>query len=155
MNRIQYLLSPQYIKSSMTGGRLMRYQKGLELFWQNEWTGVGLGHFGGAVAMNNKNLVPNTFYMDNYWLKTAVEMGALGIIAFGVLLAFLIIWSIRSIKNSADYDTRLITAGGFAGLCGVIIHNLSENIFEVPYMVVYFWVVAALVLYFGLRRKID
>lgn len=153
MNRILYLLSPQYIKSSMTGGRLMRYQKGLELFSQNEWMGVGLGHFGGAVAMNNKKLVPNTFYMDNYWLKSAVEMGTMGIIAFGILMVLLIIWSIRSVKNSADDDTRLITAGGFAGLCGVILHNLSENIFEVPYMVVYFWVVASLVLYFGLRRK--
>jgi hypothetical protein len=69
------------------------------------------------------------------------------------LILFLVIWSIRSIKRSEDYDSRLIAAGGFAGLCGVLLHNLMENVFEVPYVVVYFWVIASLVLYFGLRRK--
>lgn len=153
MSRITYMLSPQYMISSMTGGRLLRYQRGLDLFMRFKWKGVGLGHFGGAVAMNNKNLVPDTFYMDNYWLKTAVEMGIWGIAAFALVVIFLVLWSIRAIKQSENYDTRLVTAGGFAGLCGVLFHNLSENIFEVPYMVVYFWTIAALVFYFGLRRK--
>ncbi len=152
-NRIQYMLSPQYITSSLTGGRLMRYQKGWELFLQNRWMGVGLGHFGGAVAMNNKDLIPNTFYMDNYWLKTAVEMGTMGILAFAILILTLMVWSIRSVKHCKDYDTRLITAGCFSGLCGVLVHNLIENVFEVPYMVVYFWVIAAILLYFGRRRQ--
>lgn len=149
-SRILYLLSPKYMVSSMTGGRLLRYQRGIELFQRNELMGVGLGHFGGAVAMNNRNLVPDTFYMDSYWLKTAVEMGMLGLIAFGVVILALTIWSIRSIKQSKDYDARLITAGCFAGLCGVLFHNIFENIFEVPYMVVYFWVVASILL-----RKIS
>ncbi|NMA65493.1 MAG: polymerase [Clostridiaceae bacterium] len=153
MSRIKYLLSPQYFISSMTGGRLMRYEKGWEIFTQNKLMGVGLGHFGGAVAMNNKDLIPDTFYMDNYWLKTMVEMGILGIAAFGVLILALIIWSVRSIKQSGDYSSKLIASGGFAGLFGVIVHNLVENVFEVPYMVVYFWVIAAIVLYFGFRRN--
>lgn len=152
-NRIEYLMSPQYVISSMTGGRLLRYQRGMDMFLRNKWTGVGLGHFGGAVAMNNKNLIPDTFYMDNYWLKTAVEMGIWGLAAFALLIAVLVFWSIRAVKQSKDYDTQLVTAGGFAGLCGVIVHNFGENIFEVPYMVAYFWVIAAIVFYFGLRRN--
>lgn len=152
MARIKYLLSPQYFINSLTAGRLMRYQKGWELFTQNKLMGVGLGHFGGAVAMNNKDLIPDTFYMDNYWLKTMVEMGSIGIAAFGVLILVLIIWSVRSIKHSRGYSTKLIVSGGFAGLCGVIVHNLVENVFEVPYMVVYFWVIASIVLYFGFRQ---
>lgn len=152
-NRIEYLLSPQYKISSMTGGRLLRYQRGMDIFLRNKWTGVGLGHFGGAVAMNNKNLIPDTFYMDNYWLKTAVEMGIWGVAAFAVLIIILIFWSIRAVKQSENYDTQLVTAGGFAGLCGVIVHNFGENIFEVPYMVAYFWVIAALVFYFGFSRN--
>jgi len=153
MSRIEYLLSPQYRINSMTAGRLLRYQTGWDMFMQHKWTGVGLGHFGGAVAMNNNNLVPDTFYMDNYWLKTAVEMGLAGITAFFILIFILVLWSIRAVKQSENYDTRLVTAGGFAGLCGVIVHNMMENVFEVQYMVAYFWVTAALVFYFGLRRK--
>ena len=153
MSRITYMLSPQYKVNSMTGGRLLRYQTGWDMFMQKKWTGVGLGHFGGAVAMNNINLVPDTFYMDNYWLKTAVEMGMAGIATFAVLIFVLVFWSIRAVKQSENYDTRIVTAGGFAGLCGVICHNMMENVFEVQYMVAYFWVIAALVFYFGLRRK--
>lgn len=153
LNRIQYLLSPQYLISSLTGGRLMRYQIGIDMFRRNFWFGVGPGHFGGAVAMNNRDLIPDTFYMDNYWLKTAVEMGFLGLVAYGLLMISLILWSIRSIKYNEDYDIKLVISGGFAGLCGIITHNLVENVFEVPYMVVYFWTVAAAVLYFGLRRR--
>ena len=82
-------------------------------------------------------------------------MGIWGIAAFALLVLFLVFWSIRAIKQSENYDTRLVAAGGFAGLCGVLFHNLMENIFEVPYMVVYFWTIAALVFYFGLRRKIE
>ncbi|MCX7773906.1 MAG: O-antigen ligase family protein [Clostridia bacterium] len=152
-SRITYMLSPKYAISSMTGGRLARYKIGMEMFQSHEWFGVGLGHFGGATAMNHKELFPTTFYMDNYWLKTMVEMGLVGIIAFGILMLTLVIWSVRSVKQSSDYDTRLITAAGLAGLCGVLLHNLLENVFEVPYMVVYFWLVAAVVLYFGLRRN--
>jgi len=153
MSRIEYMLSDQYRLNSMTSGRLHRYQTGWEMFMQHKFVGVGLGHFGGAVAMNNNNLIPDTFYMDNYWLKTAVEMGLVGITAFFILIFILVLWSIRAIKQCENYDTRLITAGGFAGLCGVIVHNMMENVFEVQYMVAYFWVIASLVFYFGLRRK--
>ena len=153
MRRITYMLSPQYKINSLTDGRLLRYQTGWDMFMQNKTKGVGLGHFGGAVAMNNNHLVPDTFYMDNYWLKTAVEMGVIGIAVFAVLIFVLLLWSIRAVKQSENYDIRLVTAGGFAGLSGVIVHNLMENVFEVQYMVTYFWVIAALVFYFGLRRK--
>ena len=47
--------------------------------------GFGLGRFGGAVAMQNKVIEETKdfsyFYMDNYYLKTLVEMGYLGLAA--------------------------------------------------------------------------
>lgn len=153
-NRILYMLSPQYWINSMAGGRMQRWLAGLQLFSQNSLMGVGLGHYGGAVALNHKkDLFPTAISMDNYWLKTAVEMGSVGLILFGLLILFLIIWSIRAVKRAQDYDSKLITAGGFAGMCGIIAHNFGENIFEVPYMVVYFWMIAAVVMYFGFKRK--
>lgn len=154
-NRIQYMLSSQYVISSMTGGRLLRYQIGWEMFKENIWFGVGMGHFGGAVAMNHQDIFPNTFYMDNYWLKTAVEMGLSGLAAFFILLSFLIVWSIRALNNIKDHDKRLIVIGGFSGMMGVIVHNFLENVFEVPYMVIYFWMVAAVVMYFGFKSPIN
>ncbi|SHJ07748.1 O-antigen ligase family protein [Thermoclostridium caenicola] len=146
-SRISYLLSPRYIMSSLTGGRLLRYKTGWEMFMANFWTGVGQGHFGGAVAMNHRDLFPNTFYMDSYWLKTAVEMGMAGLIAWFIVLSALFVWSVRAIRTTLDPDRRLVIIGGFAGMMGILVHNLFENVFEVPYMVVYFWMVAAIVFY--------
>ncbi|NLW02579.1 MAG: hypothetical protein GX027_04855 [Clostridiaceae bacterium] len=145
--RISYMLSPRYITSSVTGGRLFRYKTGWEMFMNNMWTGVGQGHFGGAVAMNNRDLFPNSFYMDSYWLKTAVEMGILGLAAWFVVICALLVWSVRAIRTTMDRDARLVIIGGFSGMMGVLVHNLFENVFEVPYMAVYFWMVAAIVFY--------
>lgn len=152
-NRIAYLFTPQFIASSQRGGRMLRYETGFGMFLENPWTGVGLGHFGGAVAMNHKNLFPTTFYMDSYWLKTLVEMGIPGIAAFAVLIGFLVVWGIRAVRHADAGKDRLMAAGAFAGLCGVVLHNFLENIFEVPYMVVYFWLLAALLMYWGFGKK--
>lgn len=80
-------------------------------------------------------------------------MGIAGIAVMAILIFVLVFWSIRAVKQSKDYDTQLITAGGLSGMCGVLVHNLSENVFEVPYMVAYFWVIAAIVFYFGFRSR--
>ena len=40
----------------------------------------------------------------------------------------------------------------FCGLLGVLVHCFFENIFEEPYMMVYFWAIAAMIVYFGFLR---
>jgi hypothetical protein len=42
--------------------------------------------------------------------------------------------------------------GMFCGLLGVLVHCFFENIFEEPYMMVYFWAIAAMIVYFGFLR---
>ncbi|MCX7920987.1 MAG: O-antigen ligase family protein [Clostridia bacterium] len=148
-SRITYMLSPEYIASSLKGGRLVRWGIGLQMLLENLWFGVGLGRFGGAVAMNNKNLFPNTFYMDNYFLKTAVEMGLIGLTAFFLLIYNVVIWSLRTIRNLHNTLHKSLAQGAFAGMCGVIVHNFFENVFEVPMMVTYFWVLAAAIMFLG------
>ena len=52
--------------------------------------GFGLGRFGGAVAMQNQVIEESEtfsyFYMDNYYLKTLVEMGYIGLFFYLLLL---------------------------------------------------------------------
>ena len=119
------MLSSQYVASSIRGGRLRRLDAGLKILRDNLWIGVGLGHFGGAVAMNN---IPGSFYMDNYYLKTAIEMGLVGLAAFLALIFSVLSWSHRvllRVKDKAKYELVL---GAFSGMCGVLFHNLFENI---------------------------
>ena len=81
-NRITYLFTADYMEASQRAGRMVRWETGLELLHtSNPLLGFGLGRFGGAVAMQNK-IIEETdtfeyFYMDNYYLKTLVEMGYL------------------------------------------------------------------------------
>ena len=46
-----------------------------------------------------------------------------------------------------------LCAGMFAGLIGVLVHCYGENIFEEPYMMVYFWLIAGLLIWAGFLRK--
>ncbi len=153
-NRITYMLSPEYIESSLSGGRLVRWITGIDILKDNTFVGVGLGHFGGAVAMNHSlsklvgiNVV-KTFYMDNYYLKTAVETGLLGLFAFAGLMYQVVVCGLRTVRITADKVLKELEIGIMAGLVGVICHNFVENIFEVPMMTSCFWLLAAVMMHF-------
>ena len=151
-NRIGYMLSPEYIESSMRGGRLVRWLTGFRILEFYPLFGLGLGAFGGAVAMNHgaKILLDTeeveTFYMDNYFLKTAVESGFFGLTAFVILMYCVIINSYRTIKTAKGKIDSQLSTGIMAGLCGVITHNFVENVFEVPMMTSLFWIFVAVIM---------
>lgn len=161
-NRISYMLSPEYIESSLRGGRLVRWITGLKIFANQPIFGVGLGHFGGAVAINHNmqtivdTEVVKTYYMDNYMLKTAVESGIVGFGAFFVLMYSVIVNGFRTIKMADTKLSKELTTGIMAGLCGVIAHNFVENVFEVPMMTSLFWTFVAIVMniwYFEFKNQ--
>lgn len=144
-DRILYMISPEYMQSSSRGGRLGRWEKGLEILRSKPWLGVGLGHFGGAVAHNNE--IPGTFYMDNYYLKTAVEMGIIGLGAFLFLITSAIAWCYRAYVRIVNPASKNLVLGAFAGLLGVLAHNLVENVFEIPMMSTYFWMLVGYIMF--------
>lgn len=150
-NRLLYLFTADYAYASSVGGRSQRWEYGMQILSKNNpLLGFGLGRYGGAVAMQNQlDYTLQYNYMDNYYLKTLVEMGYIGLIAFILLLIVFIIWSIRAIvrvKTERDYP---VVCGMFAALCGVLVHCGFENIFEVPYMNAYFWIIAAMIIFRG------
>lgn len=140
-HRINYLLSPEYLISSAVGGRVARWRIGLEALMQHPFFGLGLGQFGGAVAQNYK--IPDAFYIDNYFLKIAVEMGLTGLTAFCLLIYNSLIWGLRAVNRISCKESKSMAQGIFAGMIGVVVPNLVENVFEVPMMLAYFWVFAA------------
>jgi len=136
-SRMAYMMSPEYIKSSWKGGRLGRWDKALDRVKAQPVTGVGLGRFGGAVAKNND--IPGTFYVDNYYLKTLTEMGALGLAAMLWLYFNCMRFGTNIYRRLKDPYLYNLSSGILAGLLGVLLHNAVENIFEVPMMNTYFW----------------
>lgn len=157
-NRISFLFTEQFAYASAKGGRASRWALGMLYLTvhSNPLFGFGLGMFGGAVAMQNKvyNWV-SYFYMDNYYLKILVEMGYVGLIAFIIMLVVLAASSLRAIYRSRSKNGKFspLCVGMFSGLCGVMTHCFYENIFEEPYMMAYFWGIAAVIAYLGFIRR--
>ncbi|MGI6514549.1 MAG: O-antigen ligase family protein [Syntrophomonadales bacterium] len=136
-DRLAYMTTPEYMASSERGGRIGRWTKTLATWQSAPATGVGLGRFGGAVAAR---YYPNdSFYADNFYLKTGAEAGWMG---FGALL-LLLVAGIRLARSSLDQvdDPHILALGlgVLTGLLGILAHNAVENIFEVPMMATYFW----------------
>ncbi|MDH7577567.1 MAG: O-antigen ligase family protein [Bacillota bacterium] len=153
-NRIQYTFSGQYVESSQQGGRIGRWEQALDRFLAHPVTGVGLGRFGGATAARYN--IPGTFYVDNYYLKLAVETGLLGLTAFLWLLLNAVRYLSGALRElAADPDRRAYACGITAGLLGVLAHNGVENIFEVPMMQTLFWILLGTVAWMvpGGRRQ--
>lgn len=150
-NRILYLFSPSYYASSSAGGRIYRAVKGIELFKQHPLFGMGLGQFGGSVALSHK--LNNTFSMDNYYLKTLVEMGIVGLIALVVLLYNTFIHCYRALARISDPEQKEWATGILAGLVCVILYNLTENMLEIPLLSSYFWMFAGIIMFLAYGRN--
>jgi len=161
-SRIGYLFTEQFAESTARGGRGGRWHYGLNYLKESghPWLGLGLGMFGGAIAVTHQIIDQwDYFYMDNYYLKIMAEMGYLGFAAFVILLVFLAVTCCRAIFRSkkealpeGKTSMKPLAAGMFAGLCGVLVHCYFENIFEEPYMMAYFWIMAAMIVYIGFIR---
>ena len=160
-SRIGYLFTEQFAESTARGGRASRWHYGLNYLVESghPWLGLGLGMFGGAIAMQTKIIDQwDYFYLDNYYLKIMVEMGYLGFIFFVVLLAALVLIGLRCVRRSGFIHRaggprmQPLAAGILSGLCGVLAHCYFENIFEEPYMMAYFWMMAAMLVYLGFFR---
>ncbi len=153
-NRIAFLFTADFAKANSTGGRGERWHIGLSLWRQNRLFGFGLGRYGGAIAMQNKEIDDIVYYyMDNYYLKTLTEMGLIGLVSYVWLLLRNILWSCRSIFKTQKNKMSVLSSGILAGQIGVLSHSFFENIFEVPYMNAYFWGLSAAVMYLAYTRR--
>lgn len=158
-SRIGYLFTDDFAASTANGGRASRWALALSYLETNPFWGFGLGMFGGAVAMQHKIYRwISYFYVDNYYLKILVEMGYFGFTVYILMLLGLGINSAAALYRT-HRDSRNsfypLCAGMVSGLCGVLVHCYFENIFEEPYMMAYFWMIAALILYAGFFRNLK
>ena len=142
-DRITYLFSSEYIAKSSASGRISRWFAAYDQMRNSPLFGSGLGHFGGAVA-SRRNL--SNIYVDNYYLKSLAEMGLMGFTLFIWLILKTLRQGYRAMQPLASPRLRFIAAGILGGLLVIAVHNLVENIFEIPYLNIYFWLMAGLLM---------
>ncbi len=139
--RVGQLASRHYWQRSMVyGGRLYRWNQAYEQLAHAPLTGAGMGQFGGAVAARRMGVM----YSDNYYAKTAAEAGVVGLAAFIVLMAACGWLGFRTFRALRGRPEQALALGLWGALLVVIFHNAVENIFEIPFINVYFWFLAGL-----------
>ena len=106
-SRIGFLFTADFAEANTSGGRAGRKLVAMTLLEQRgKATGVGLGMFGGAVAMQNQVIDHQEyFYVDNYYLKLMIEIARQGADGVQVLPFF------------HDAHLRAQTHRGHAQLC--------------------------------------
>lgn len=148
-HRITDLFSPAYWILSAQAGRLARWQEAFGQMSTNPVFGVGLGHYGGAIATQYHYSV----YSDNYYAKTLGETGIVGLALFLAMHVALVRDLLTKVKNMSG-RSKFVFIGGITGLLAVLIHNSMENVFEYAPMALPYFLYATLFLIWG-RTETD
>lgn len=134
-NRIFTLFTSDYFEASSQGGRVERWGKAYDQMRVEPLFGAGLGHHGGAVAARRFG----TTYTDSYFFKSLAEYGLIGTIMLVGLILSMLRYSARAVSKMHGSPHFFSVLGVLGGLVAVAAHNFAENIFEVPFMALYFW----------------
>lgn len=134
-NRIGTLFTAEYIESSLNGGRLGRWFEAYNKMRLDPLFGVGMGHHGGAVAYRHFG----TIYSDSYLFKSIAEIGLIGVGLLISLVTITIRYGLKLATQVTGSRHFFLVLGLACGLFAVALHNMVENIFEVPFMSLYFW----------------
>ncbi|MCR4429031.1 MAG: O-antigen ligase family protein [Caldiserica bacterium] len=149
--RLSTMISGEYWAKSATAGRLYRWELGLEIASGHPLFGTGPGTFGGAVAYR-AGYWPG-IYADNYYIKTASELGFAGLSLFLLTLLFLFVGGFRRIRTIKEKTLKNIGWALQAGIFAFLAHNFTENLWEEPPLAVAFWFTAGLLFLLPLLEK--
>jgi len=134
-NRVFGVFTPEYIEASLKAGRLDRWGDAYDKMRIEPLFGVGLGHHGGAVGYRHFG----TIYSDSYFFKSLAEYGLIGITLLLLFVAMMLRNGVKAVKAWRGSPYFFLLLSLFCGVFAVAMHNFVENIFEVPFMALYFW----------------
>ena len=150
-SRISYLFTTNFQESNNRAGRAKRWATALNYVdHDNAWAGgLGYGIYGGAVAVQNPiNQNYDYMYVDNYYVKILAENGIIGLSA--LLFSMLgLTWNGFRAITRVPGKKKPLCVGLLAGLLGILVQSIFESIWEEPYMMALFFVVAAMLIFEG------
>ena len=154
-SRIGYLFTEEFAQSNQIGGRAKRWSMAFQYLNQEDaWTlGLGYGIYGGAVAVQNPIRNYEYMYVDNYYVKTLAENGIVGLSCLLTSLAGLLFHGGKTIARTAKTPYKPLCAGMLAGLLGILIQSIVESMWEEPYMMALFFIVAGMMICAGLLHS--
>ncbi|MGD8188715.1 O-antigen ligase family protein [Brevibacillus ginsengisoli] len=140
-NRLGTLFTWEYLQKSTSDGRIARWTNAYNQMRLEPLFGTGLGHYGGAVGSRYFG----TIYTDSYFFKTIAETGLIGIGLMITFVAMIVRYCRALVRRWTNTPNYFLALGVLCGMLAVALHNLVENIFEVPFMLIYFCLIGGFV----------
>lgn len=135
--RFTNFFTEKYQEKSEGGGRAYRWGLAIELFNDRPILGRGPGSYGGAVAYRAQAF--KGLYVDSYYLEILSNYGFIGILLFLWILIECFRNLIYYASKCKDRRSQMIGYGILSGLFAFLIHNSTENIWEIIPLAVQFW----------------
>lgn len=114
-----------------TSARVSSWKDGIEAFYKHPVFGWG---------------ITGWRFLDAQYVKTMVEQGLLGLIAFLGMLYALLKESRRIYLHCEDRLFKGLAMGFFAGVIAMMVHGVSTNTFIIVRIMEPFWLLAAIVM---------
>ena len=134
-DRIATLFTAEYFEKSTQDGRIKRWLDAYNQMRVEPLFGASPGHHGGAVADRHFG----TTYTDSYFFKSLAELGLIGVGLLFALMLTVIRYAYKLAARAKRSPHFFLILGLACGMFAVVLHNFVENIFEVPFMALYFW----------------
>lgn len=141
-NRILFAFSSNYVQKSQQFGRIFAWRVAWDYFKQHPFFGLGLGTFGGTVAIHFSLTV---LWVDNFYLQMLAEGGLFLLIAFLWLLLSVGKGLVKGFLTSTDPYIIALATGTFGALVAVCIANLTAGVWETLSVGAIFWLLAGMV----------
>ncbi|MBY6538331.1 O-antigen ligase family protein [Rhodococcus sp. BP-349] len=141
-----------FFSSSSLNERGGRWNEVIEKV-RTHWLGEGLGSSGAAAdrisSAAGENItgsqgLSTNYQPDNYYVKTALELGPIGLWAVIALLVTALIWCTRLSRTLPGQDGAL-TLGVGASIVAAMFASLVATYFEIFPIDVYFWLLLGVV----------
>ncbi len=143
LNRI---MSIGNFADSSNAYRLKMWQITLDIIKDHPIAGVGFGHLPFKETFETYIRTMPTYHAHNTYLEIAAELGIPGLIAFLFLLFIVFKYGIKLLVNQEDKYIRIMAAGLFSGLAGLLVHGAVENVIYLTKIIIYFWILIGFIL---------
>lgn len=129
--------------------RITQVERSLQYFNDSPLLGIGLGTQGSAKVRFTKGLVPGII-TDNYYFQILTEMGAVGLLAYLLLLVFLFRKGVSIYHSLTDTYLKSLALAIVSFIVAMAIMNLLTSTFDSRILNMHFWFFMGILL--SLRR---
>lgn len=153
VQRFTYAFSQGYVATSAQYGRLLYWEKGLQILQAYPFFGAGPGRFGGSVAhlygspayaMVNLGFKP---IIDSEWVQAAAELGIVGFLGYLALGLAAIRAGIRLYREELDPFWKACGLTLAAGTAAFYVQSVFASLLETHQVVIVFWMTFGMVVW--------